>query len=438
IGLGDYYDVTYSVLITVGNHTTSLVLDTGSSDLWIASNKCSDCQTDLTLYPQSSFDSAGISIALTYGDSSTATHADGLVGKDAVDVAGINISNQYFAAINSTNSTVLGMGSTGIFGLGFPLNSSRFFSDIYSVNTASQVLASTSDPTLQILVSFASIGPFLARLVVNGELTSPVFVITLQRDTIDVGGNIGQLSIGELPAGIDNSSFTWSKVRGYPSSQGGLSAPPDSPNEVYPITWELFVDSVYLDNEMLPTSNLSSNISLSALLDTGNSLLRGPKDVVADITKRLGGDTFLCSTPHTISFEIGGTMFPVDPRDFISQAYTNGTTYCNANIVATDSPVYGSGYLYSWSLGDPFLKSVMAAFYYGNITYPSKDPPRIGLISTVPSNVNDLYAEAVAEASSAGTFPQTTQSAPTGTYTAQATNSEGIPMAESSNSASAS
>lgn len=49
-------------------------------------------------------------------------------------------------------------------------------------------------------------------------------------------------------------------------------------------------------------------------------------------------------------------MFPIDSRDFLSQAFTNNVQECVSNVVETDSPVEGQGYMYSWSLGDPFLK----------------------------------------------------------------------------------
>lgn len=38
---------------------------------------------------------------------------------------------------------------------------------------------------------------------------------------------------------------------------------------------------------------------------------------------------------------------------------------------------------------------VLASFYYGNLTTPSVDPPRIGLVSTMPSNAPALLAAAI-------------------------------------------
>lgn len=49
-----------------------------------------------------------------------------------------------------------------------------------------------------------------------------------------------------------------------------------------------------------------------------------------------------------------------------------------------------------------FYIRVMASFYYGNLTYPSHDPPRIGFLSTVPTDAGDKLKSAVAKASAAG------------------------------------
>jgi hypothetical protein len=88
----------------------------------------------------------------------------------------------------------------------------------------------------------------------------------------------------------------------------------------------------------------------------GNSILRGPSDVVRNIQSTLGANgRFPCSEPHTIAFSIGGTLFPVDPRDFIQQVFENNAVTCTSRLTATDPPSL-SGYQFSWSLGDPFLK----------------------------------------------------------------------------------
>ncbi|KAF5367290.1 hypothetical protein D9615_010453 [Tricholomella constricta] len=483
IGLGNFIDVTYNVLVTVGGVSTPVVLDTGSSDLWVISDACRKCSTAVQLYPQQTFQSVGLEARLLYGDSRTGTHAFGLIGKDTVDLAGLTLQNQFFAAINDTNTSVEDTGSAGIFGLGFPVNSviwttifiderqsgvlkrelidtqynrpnfpelSKLYNnfaahlsrltfpnigDLYggskSKHKTRQASAGFSEAISE---SYTRTGPLLSRLVATNALTLPQFTITLQRDTVDVGGNVGLLSIGELPKGIKSESMTWVPLRTYSVDQGGLPAPPDSPIEEYPITWEVFIDDVFLDGEKLPRSTLSpSTIALSALVDTGNSLLRGPADVVQGIRTKLGA-RFPCNEPHTLAFQIGGKMFPVDPRDFVNQEFIDSVSLCSANLVATDPPAEGR-YLYSWSLGDPFLKSVLASYHYGNLTHPSRDRPRMGFLSTVPSDADDkLKAAVAAAAKNGGNFPMLSEPAPTGAPTgALHTNADGVPAVNPTN-----
>jgi phytepsin len=400
-----------------------------------------------------------------------------------VDLAGLTLQNQFFAAINDTNTSVEDTGSAGIFGLGFPVNSVIWttifiderktgttkreiqdthynrphfpdLSELYNVvashlsrltfpNIADLVGESkskhgarqtTNSFSQAIAESYTRTGPLLGRLVATNALTLPQFTITLQRDTVDIGGSVGLLSIGELPKGIQNESLTWVPLRTYSVDQGGLPPPPDSPTEQYPITWEVFLDDVFLDGEKLPRSTLAPpNIALSALVDTGNSLLRGPADVVQQIRTKLGA-RFPCNEPHTLAFQIGGKLFPVDPRDFVNQEFVDSVSVCSANLVQTDPPAEGR-YLYSWSLGDPFLKSVLASYYYGNLTHPSRDRPAMGFLSTVPPDADDKLKAAVSAAeNNGGNFPALSEPAPNGVPTgAIQTDVNGVPSVKPTN-----
>ena len=202
------------------------------------------------------------------------------------------------------------------------------------------------------------------------------------------------------------------------------------------------LDNVYLNGERLPHTNLTpTSIGLSALLDTGNSDIRGPLDVIEQITQRIFGvnsTSYNCS-PHTLAFEFGGKLFPVDPRDLVSQdtrdsskTTADNSPLCTLNLdVNGDLPTNNTNdYLYSWKLGSPFLRSVLAAFYYGDIDQPASDPPRIGLLSTVPPDVENAMDDAIQKAEvSGGTFPLLSEPAPTNTYTSLATGVSGVPLA---------
>ncbi|EDR10123.1 uncharacterized protein LACBIDRAFT_318129 [Laccaria bicolor S238N-H82] len=478
IGLGDFVDL-YNVLISIGGTTTPLLLDTGSSDLWVVSDDCTQgCSSSQSAYPHASLQYSGADGDLWYGDSNTITHASGKIGKDTVTLAGLTLQDQYFIAVNRTNVTLGETGSSGIFGLGFPVisdvafrlwNQSRssistkrqvtednpippsniklgsrilpsfnfrriefpILSDYFSSpgKQRRQTLASgnVSSSAASIFHALSVFGPLLTRFVAAAQLTLPMFTVTLQRDAIQVGGNVGMLSIGEMPSGVSEHNLTWVPIRAYPYL---LPAPTDSPNEMYPLTWEIPLDDVYLDGVKLPRSTLSSPfITLSALVDSGNSILRGPADVVRNIQSKLGiNGRFRCSEPHTIAFSIGGQLFPVDPRDFIQQVFENDVAMCTSMLAPTDPPALGR-VQFSWSLGDPFLKSVLAAFYYGNITHPSHDPPKMGFLSTVPQDAASQLVSAVAAVKTGDNFPYISEVAPSGTFKPAGTASNGVPLA---------
>ncbi|KAA1469639.1 acid protease [Dentipellis sp. KUC8613] len=448
VGLGDTADLFYTVPITIGDTDTAVNLDTGSSDLWVVSDACKTnvCKTSrMPAYPSSQIKPAGGSVALQYGDSLTGTHAKGPVAQDTASIAGLSMPQQPFAAISDTNNTSVMNGANGIFGLGFPSSSQVQATVINSkfnspTKTDDFVLGTTQD------------GPLLSRLAASGALEQPMFTIALQRDTIDIGGQSGSLTVGKLPDGVDNSSLTWVPVRLYTPKLGGLNPPSFAPNEVYPLRWEVLLDAVYLDGQKLADSTVApqgiSNPGLSALIDTGNSILRGPSDVVSSILRsvspafaanRNAAPTFPCGTPHNLTFQIGGKMFPVDPRDFVSQNQTNDATTCIANnIVNTDPP--SAGALFSWSLGDPFMKSTLVAFYYGNLTHPSVDPPRIGFLSTVPTDAVAELDQAIDDAKeNNGNFETTSQIAPTGSASeiSVAPSTLAVPTAVSSSASAA-
>ncbi|KZT06710.1 acid protease [Laetiporus sulphureus 93-53] len=460
IGLGDVLDVTYNVVMSVGSTVTTLVVDTGSSDLWLVSDAYTGngSEAEIPLYSHTAFQPTGLDAELFYGDSRTGTYASGPIGGDMAGIAGLSTNNQSFAAINRTNTTVFQTGSAGILGLGFPPISmiwrqllqaaladegsplsKRELSPNISSNVDTGTIGHPPFPSFEFLTpaitkrrkrlsdpshtdfaiaSFAMFGPLLARLVLQQALDQPLITTTLQRDTVQLGGNAGVLSLGGLPAGVREEQLVWVPVRAYTADQGGLPPPTDAPNEVYPLVWEVPVDDVYFDDVKLPQSALASPaISLSALIDTGNSLIRGPRDILSHIVARTGS-TFDCSVAHNLSFLIGGMLFPVDPRDFArpisSESGDDAVAKCSPALAATDPPGVG-GFLYSWSLGDPFLKSAMVAYYYGNLTHPSQDPPRVGLLSTVPANVTQDLQDAVEAAISNGGFPATSNAAPSGT-----------------------
>ena len=48
------------------------------------------------------------------------------------------------------------------------------------------------------------------------------------------------------------------------------------------------------------------------------------------------------------------------------------------------------------------MNSNLVAFYYGNLTHPSVDPPRIGFLSMVPDNASSIVQSVVSQAQANG------------------------------------
>ncbi|KAH9994610.1 hypothetical protein BJV77DRAFT_289734 [Russula vinacea] len=89
-----------------------------------------------------------------------------------------------------------------------------------------------------------------------------------------------------------------------------------------------------------------------------------------------------------------------------------------------------SGFLYSWSIGDPFLKSVFVAFYYGNLTHPSQDQPRVGLLSTVPPDAAQRLQAAVhlSNATLGSNLLSTSEAVPSSSPPCTGTGTTGVPQ----------
>lgn len=73
-----------------------------------------------TRFPAASLNDTGAKVTMRYGDSTTGTFASGSIGRDTVTVAGIAMTDQYFAAVDNTTNPTVRYGAAGLFGLGFP------------------------------------------------------------------------------------------------------------------------------------------------------------------------------------------------------------------------------------------------------------------------------------------------------------------------------
>lgn len=107
-----------SIAIGTPPQAFNVILDTGSSDLWLADSACTTgCQGVPTFNPtsSSSFTNESTPFAITYGSGEAA----GALGTDVVQMAGFSVQNQIFAVCDTVSDGLLNAPVSGLLGLAF-------------------------------------------------------------------------------------------------------------------------------------------------------------------------------------------------------------------------------------------------------------------------------------------------------------------------------
>lgn len=313
IHIHNYMDAQFYGPVTAGTppQTFNVIYDTGSSNLWLPSSTCTACGKH-PLYDHSkssTYVKNGTSWAIRYGSGPVS----GFLSADSVGVGNVTVKDQTFAEVND----VKGLGHyysvgkfDGILGLAFPA------------------------------ISVDHIPPVFASMVQQGLVPQPVFAFYLSEKS----GQDGELDLG----GIDPLHYT-----------GDLNYVPLS-SETY---WEVALGGINVDGAGLTKAT-------KAIVDSGTSLIAGPKDEVKAIAKALGAFPFLfgeyiisCKKKKTgknVDIMLGGKNYTLTPKDYIID--TPKDKICILGFVGIDIPA-PAGPL--WILGDPFIRKFYTVFDYG-------------------------------------------------------------------------
>ena len=245
--ISNYMDAQYYGVVSIGTPPQSflVVFDTGSSNLWIPSAKCSFLQIPCDLHQKyrsgdsSTYKALGDPFAIQYGSGSLS----GFLSQDTVTWAGLEIKDQVFAeATKEPGIAFLFSKFDGILGMGW---------DTISVN---------------------GVKPPFYNAVDQGIVAENVFSFWLNRDAAAGGdGEGGEIVLG----GVDPDHFvgkhTWLNVT----------------REGY---WQIAMDDVKLGGVSVGQCGRKG---CAAIVDTGTSLLAGPTKVVEALNKRIGAKSML-------------------------------------------------------------------------------------------------------------------------------------------------
>ncbi|KAF9783230.1 acid protease [Thelephora terrestris] len=330
------YNAEYISTITLGGSSFPVLLDTGSSDLWVAGS---------------------VSQTTSLGKSETLSYAIGKAGGEiqaaTLDFAGYTVNNQAYVQVLDTSTfsfNIQAQGFSGLIGLG-PNSGSKIYDDL-SGSTGYSVLN---------------------RIFTENNVSSPSITFYLDRANGTAISNNGMLTIDEvLPQYSNITSYTKLSV-----------------DKVHRLTdadqhWQVFTDAngiIGPDGNTITLKSIAPSApkgQLVAVIDTGFTLTQVPRYVSDAIYGCVPGAVFdsknqfwtvPCDSLINVSFEFGGVQIPIHPLDTVMSEFNykdaNGNTAC----VGSFQPITSAFSLlgeYDMVLGMSFLRNVYTYIDFGN------------------------------------------------------------------------
>ncbi|KAH8116621.1 acid protease [Phellopilus nigrolimitatus] len=318
-------DSSYFAPLTIGTpgQSFNVILDTGSSDLWVAGTACTECPQNTPLFDSSkstSFTTSQQSIEISYGSGEVA----GEVATDNVNMGGFSISGQTLTLVTQITSGFLTAPVSGLMGLAFQTIAES------KANPFAEALAQGNSFTT------AEMGFWLTRFVNDPQAT-----------TLEPGASSpGDIDFVDIPSGVT------------------------------PSFWLLPLDTLTVQGQSvtIPTGN-----DALAAIDTGTTLVAGPTSAVEAVyaqipnfqrqTGNLAGffsfraSIQQCSTTVNVTMNFGSRTWAISAADFNLGAVDSSGTQCLGGIFDLDAGT-------TWVIGDTFLKNVYSVFRFS--------PPSVG------------------------------------------------------------
>jgi saccharopepsin len=312
VPLSNFMNAQYYTEIEIGTppQIFKVILDTGSSNLWVPSTHC----TSIACFLHSKYDSGasstykanGSEFSIQYGSGSM----EGFVSQDSLTIGDLTIKHQDFAEATKEPGLAFAFGKfDGILGLGY---------DTISVNHITP--------------------PFYS--MINADLLhSPVFSFRLGSSEEDGGEAVF--------GGIDHSAYS-GKIHYVPVRRKAY--------------WEVELEKVSFGDDELELENTG------AAIDTGTSLIALPTDVAEMLNAQIGAtkswngqyqvDCAKVPDLPDLTFYFNGKPYPLKGTDYILEV--QGT--CISSFTGLDINLPGGSL---WIIGDVFLRRYFTVYDLG-------------------------------------------------------------------------
>jgi len=308
VPVSNFLNAQYFSEISIGTPPQSfkVVLDTGSSNLWVPSSECGSIACYLhTKYDSSSsstYKKNGSSFEIRYGSGSLS----GFVSQDHVTIGDLKIKDQIFAEATEEPGLAFAFGRfDGILGLGY---------DTISVN---------------------KIVPPFYSMIDQGLLDEPVFAFYLG-DTSNGEEDESEAIFG----GVNKDHYT-GKITTIPLRRKAY--------------WEVDLDAITFGDATAELENTG------VILDTGTSLIALPSTLAELLNKEIGAKkgyngqyTIECEKRDSLpdlTFTLSGYNFTITPRDYILEVQGS----CISSFMGMDFPppvgplaILGDAFLRKW------------------------------------------------------------------------------------------
>jgi cathepsin D len=312
VPITDYSDAQYYGQLTIGTppQTFKVIFDTGSSNLWVPSKKTSIIHWNPL---HAKYDSTKSSTYVKNGTDFSIRYGSGsltgFVSEDTVTIGDVSVPNQLFAEATNEPGLAFKIGKMdGIMGMAWQS------------------------------ISVNGIRPAWYDIV-QGKGMEPLFAFYLGKGN----GENSEMVLG----GTDTKHYT-----------GEISYVPLS-DEKY---WMFGMDKFAMGS--VSTSNVT------AIADTGTSLLAGPKDFIGKIQTAIGGTAVGTSGEYTVdcskisslpsvTITLAGKDYVLEGKDYILQV----SGQCLSGFMGIDLP---AGNPVKFILGDVFLRKYYSIYDMGN------------------------------------------------------------------------